>query len=251
MEALLVVSFGTTHERAIEGNIGAVERALGEAFPEALVKRAFTSCIVRKRLAAAGIEVPDVMGACESLLEQDVRDVVVVPTHLLPGWEHDRVMATLEPFRTRFDSLRVTRTLLHDHDDFRAVIKAVRDTAGCEEGEALVLMGHGTDHFAGVAYAAIAYEIERMGLDDVFVGCVEGYPGFDDCLRAVQGAGFENVLLTPLMLVAGGHAMNDMAGDGEDSWRSRFEAAGLNVRCLVRGLGEIPAVQQLYCSHVA
>ena len=248
-QALLCVSFGTSVERARPA-ITAVEDTLRETAPERVFARAFTSSIIRRVLAGRGEEVPGVTEALETLLAQGIEDVAVQPTHILYGNEYDKLAAEADSFRDRFRLLRIGRPLLADSRDLRTLAAALDAAYPRRAGEALVLFGHGTDHFANAAYPALQTAFRLMGREDVLVGTVEGWPVFDDICMLLERGGCSAVHLVPLMLVAGDHAMNDMAGDGPDSWRSRMEAAGYRVRCTMDGLGLLPAVRRMYREHL-
>lgn len=247
--ALLCVSFGTTVPGA-RCAIAAVEQALRDAVPHSTFARAFTSPTVRRVLAARGETVDSLPQALDRLCEAGFRDVVVQPTHFLYGFEYDALRAEAAAHTAAFDHLRLGRPLLGGTDDLRDVAMAVSAAYPRREGEALLLMGHGTDHFAGVVYPAMQTVFRLIGRTDVYVGTVEGWPTLDDVLMQLQADGIFAVHLAPLMLVAGDHACNDMAGAEPQSWAGRLTAAGFAVRSTVRGLGGLPAIQALYARHL-
>lgn len=243
--ALLCVSFGTTVANG-RADIEAVEAALQAAAPDHVFARAFTSSIVRHVLAQRGAPVDSVPQALEKLAAAGCRQVAVQPTHLLCGREYDKLKAELAPFAARFERLTLGQPLLYGTDDLRALAACVSAAYPTVEGEALLLMGHGTEHFAGVAYAALQTVFALAERPDIFVATVEGWPTLDDAKAQLQKAGYRKVRLVPLMLVAGDHACHDMAGDAPDSWQSILQRDGLQTCCVLQGLGRMPAVQALY-----
>lgn len=247
--ALLCVSFGTSVDSARE-SIAAVEAALAAAAPERLFARAYTSGIIRRVLAGRGETVPGVAEALEALAAGGVRRVLVQPTHLLAGNEYEKIRREMAPLRGRFAALELGEPLLAAPSDGEALAAALDGAYPPVEGETLVLFGHGTDHAANGAYPALQAVFCRRGRGDVLVGTVEGRPAFSEVRARLAAQGGRRVHLVPLMLVAGDHAANDMAGPGPESWRTRLEAEGWTVRATVRGLGMLPAVQALYVDHL-
>lgn len=248
-KALLCVSFGTTVENG-RADIEAVEAALRAAAPEYAFARAYTSSIVRRVLAARGTPVDSVPQALERLAGQGCREVVVQPTHLLCGYEYDKLKAELVPFASRFDRVAVGQPLLAGTDDLRALADCIAQAYPPVDGEALLLMGHGTAHFAGVVYAALQTAFSLCGRNDIFVATVEGWPALQDAQERLLAAGYRNACLVPLLLVAGDHACSDMAGDEPGSWKSILQAAGVQTRCVLHGLGRMPEIQALYCKKL-
>ena len=271
---LLVVSFGTSFNDSRVQDIKGIEDALAEAYPDWAVRRAFTAQIIINHVAARDGEVIDNMEqAVQRAIDNGVKVLVVQPTHLMHGAEYDEMCAVLDAYGDQLDLYVVAEPLLGEvgedasviNEDkaivAEAVVAAAVEEAGydspeaaAEDGAAIVLMGHGTAHTAKVTYSQMATQMAELGYDNVFVGTVEGEPEETACdviIDAVKEAGYTKVFLRPLMVVAGDHANNDMAGDDEDSWKSMFEAAGLEVECQISGLGRIPEVEALYVSHTA
>ena len=246
--AVLIVSFGTSYPDA-RAAITSAEQAVSDALPGYAPYTAFTSSIIRGILAKRNAPVFSVEEAMDAVIASGARSLVVQPTHLLYGDEYDKLRAAV--LGKAPDALSVTfgAPLLGNYEDMRIVLSALSRSLPREQGEALVLMGHGTPHFSNTVYAALDYLAKSMGLDDLFVGTVETWPDLDEVLAHVKKAGWKKAVLTPLMLVAGDHAQNDMDGDGPDSWKSRFSAAGVEARCAVVGLGAYPEVLELYCRH--
>lgn len=248
-KALFVVSFGTSYDDTREKTIGAAERALAAAFPDHALYTAFTSGMVRRALAARGIGVSGVEDALAQMERDGARELLCQPTHLIRGEEYDKLSALLKEHAGRFDRVRLGLPLLSDYDDIGAVLAAVRAHVEREKDEALVLMGHGTGHFCNTVYAAMDYYAQRAGMRDVCIGTVEAWPDLSAAMNCVRERGYRRAVLTPLMLVAGDHAQNDMTGPGPTSWLSQFRAAGIETRAVVRGLGQYEEIRALYCEH--
>ena len=273
---LLVVSFGTSYNDSRVADIKGIEDALAEAYPDWSVRRAFTAQIIINHVQARDGEFIDNMDqAMDRAVANGVKQLVVQPTHLMHGAEYDEMMETLDAYRDRIDTIVVAEPLLGEVGTDATVINADKaavaqaataaalteagyDTAAAAaaDGTAIVLLGHGTAHVAKVTYSQMQTQMDKLGYSNVFIGTVEGEPegtGCDEIIEAVQKAGFTKVILRPLMVVAGDHANNDMAGAEEDSWKSMFEATGAfaSVEAQISGLGSIPAVQQLYVDHTA
>ena len=269
---LLVVSFGTSFNDSRVADIKSIEDALQEANPDWSVRRAFTAQIIINHIQARdGEKIDNMEQALERAVANGVKQLVVQPTHLMHGAEYDEMMEMIDSYRDKFESVAVAEPLLGEvgsdaaviNADKEAVAKAVvaaalsesgyESTAAAKEaGVAYVLMGHGTAHVAKVTYSQMATQMDKLGYENVFIGTVEGEPEDTSCeavIAAVKEAGYTTVVLRPLMVVAGDHANNDMAGADEDSWKTMFEAAGLTVNCQISGLGRIADVQALYVAH--
>ncbi len=251
---LMVVSFGTSFADAREKNIAAIENALAGAFPEYEVRRAFTSGMILKKLRERdGISLDSVPEAMERLVREGVQQVVVQPTYVMNGHEFDDMVRDVRAYEGRFRSLKIGRTLLSNDHDFDALIEIVfsADAAMVAPDTALVYMGHGTDHEANRGYAHLQEKLFAAGHRNIFIGTVEATPTVEDVLALVRQGGFHRVVLLPLMIVAGDHATNDMAGDGKDSWKNIFQRAGFDTVCILRGLGERPAIRWMIMGHCA
>ena len=271
---LLVVSFGTSFNDSRAEDIGGVEKALEEAYPDWSVRRAFTAQIIINHVQARdGEKIDNVQQALDRAVENGVKNLVVQPTHLMHGAEYDELVEALDEYKDKFETVTVAEPLLGEvgsdatvvNEDKAAVAEAITEeavkTAGFEsleaakeDGTAFVFMGHGTSHTAKISYSQMSTQMEKLGYDNVFIGTVEGEPEVTSCenvMKAVKEAGYTKVILRPLMVVAGDHANNDMAGDDEDSWKSQFEASGAfdSVDCQIAGLGGIDAIEQIYVAH--
>ena len=269
---LLVVSFGTSYNDSRVADIKSIEDALQAANPDWSVRRAFTAQIIINHIQARdGEKIDNMEQALERAVANGVKQLVVQPTHLMHGAEYDEMCAAIDKVRDKFESVEIAEPMLGEvgsdatviNTDKEAVAKAVvaaalsesgyESTAAAKEaGVAYVLMGHGTAHVAKVTYSQMATQMDKLGYENVFIGTVEGEPEDTSCeavIAAVKEAGYTTVVLRPLMVVAGDHANNDMAGADEDSWKTMFEAAGLTVNCQISGLGRIADVQALYVAH--
>ena len=271
---LLVVSFGTSFNDSRAEDISGIEKALEAAYPDWSVRRAFTAQIIINHVQARDDEkIDNVDQALERAVDNGVKNLVVQPTHLMHGAEYDELVETLDNYKDKFETVTVAEPMLGEvgsdatviNEDKAKVAEAITaeavKTAGYdsldaakEDGTAFVFMGHGTSHSAKVSYSQMAAQMKDLSYDNVFIGTVEGEPEETACenvIEAVKEAGYTKVVLRPLMVVAGDHANNDMAGDDEDSWKSQFTASGYfdSVDTQISGLGRIEAIQQIYIDH--
>ena len=269
---LLVVSFGTSFNDSRVADIKGIEDALQEANPDWSVRRAFTAQIIINHIQARdGEKIDNMTQALDRAVANGVKNLVVQPTHLMHGAEYDEMCEALEQYKDKFESVAIAEPMLGEvgsdatviNADKEAVAKAITAAAVAdsgfesvdaakEAGTAFVFMGHGTAHVAKVTYSQMQAQMQQLGYENVFIGTVEGEPEETSCeavIEAVKAAGYTNVILRPLMVVAGDHANNDMAGSEDDSWKTMFEAAGFTVDCQIAGLGEIADVQALYVAH--
>ena len=269
---LLVVSFGTSFNDSRVADIKSIEDALQAANPDWSVRRAFTAQIIINHIQARdGEKIDNMEQALERAIANGVKQLVVQPTHLMHGAEYDEMCAAIDKVRDKFESVEIAEPMLGEVGNdatvinadkeaaAKAVVAAALEESGYEStaaakdaGVAYVLMGHGTAHVAKVTYSQMATQMAKLGYENVFVGTVEGEPEETSCeavIEAVKNAGYTTVVLRPLMVVAGDHANNDMAGADDDSWKTMFEAAGFTVNCQISGLGRIADVQALYVAH--
>ena len=271
---ILVVSFGTSFNNSRAADIKGIEDAIQAAYPDWSVRRAFTAQIIINHVQARdGEKIDNMEQALERAVANGVKNLVVQPTHLMHGAEYDEMMEMVDSYRDKFESVAIAEPLLGEvgsdatviNADKEAVAKAITaeavKTAGFDsvdtaaaDGTAFVFMGHGTSHTAKVSYSQMQAQMNALGYKNVFIGTVEGEPEETACeniIEAVKAAGYTKVVLRPLMVVAGDHANNDMAGDDDDSWKSQFEASAAfdSVECQIAGLGEIADIQQLYIAH--
>ena len=271
---ILVVSFGTSFNDSRVEDIGGIEKAIAAANPDYSVRRAFTAQIIINHIQARdGEKIDNVDQALTRAVDNGVKNLLIQPTHLMHGAEYDELVETVNKYADSFETVKISEPLLGEvgadatiiNEDKQTVAKEITNAAlldagfeslekAADEQTAFVFMGHGTSHAAKVTYSQMQTQMKELGYKNVFIGTVEGEPEETSCenvIAAVQKAGYTKVILRPLMVVAGDHANNDMAGDDEDSWKSMFEAAGLLVDCQIAGLGRIENVEALYVQHTA
>ena len=269
---LLVVSFGTSYNDSRVNDIKSIEDALQEAYPDWSVRRAFTAQIIINHIQARdGEKIDNMTQALERAVANGVKNLVVQPTHLMHGAEYDEMCAAIDDYRDNFDSVSIAEPLLGEVGSDASVINADKEAvaravtaaaveasgfdsleAAKEAGAAFVFLGHGTAHVAKVSYSQMSSQMQQLGYENVFIGTVEGEPEETACesvIEEVRAAGYTTVILRPLMVVAGDHANNDMAGSDDDSWKPMFEDAGFTVDCQIAGLGGIADIQALYIAH--
>lgn len=252
-KAILMVSFGTSYNDTREKTIDVIEEKVAAAYPDFEVRRAFTSQIIIDKLKARdGIGIDNVDEAMRKLVEEDFRTVVVQPTHIAPGLEFEEMLKQVEPYLEHFQRAVTGEALLTYSEDFEAVARILmEETAGYnQEGTGIVFLGHGTEHPANSVYADLEEIFKELGAENYFVGTVEAEPSVEDVISKVKAADSKRVVLLPLMIVAGDHAVNDMAGDGADSWKTRLQKSGFETECVLVGIGEYPGIQELMVSHV-
>lgn len=249
---LLVLSFGTSYNDSRRLTIGAIEQALEDAFPDWSVRRGFTANIVIDHVEQRdGIHIDDINEALTRAADNEVKTLVVQPTHLMNGLEYDEIMGNIAEYADSFEKVVIGEPLLTSDEDFDIVSDAIVEaTKEYDDGEtAIVFMGHGTEAESNEIYAKMQQVLTDKGMENYYVGTVEASPTLDDVLAAVQEKEYKRVVLRALMVVAGDHANNDMAGDEEGSWKTTFEDAGYEVVTVLEGLGQIPAIQDLYVAH--
>lgn len=251
-QELLVVSFGTSYNDSRRLTIGAIEGAIANACPDYSVRRGFTSQIIIDHVKRRdNVSIDNVTEALDRAVANGVKTLVVQPTHLMNGLEYNDLVGEIAQYSDAFEQVSIGEPLLTSDEDFQAVAQAIVDaTKEYDDGKtAICFMGHGTEAESNQIYAKMQSVLTDMGCTNYFVGTVEATPSLDDVLKLVQEGDYERVVLEPLMVVAGDHANNDMAGDDADSWKSTFEAAGYEVVPVVRGLGELEAIQKIYVQH--
>lgn len=249
--AILVVSFGTGGEAGMR-SIEAVEQAVAEAFPDCGVRRAFTSRFIINKLKRQGEAIDGVTEAVERLLSDGVKELVIQPTHVMSGYEYDKLRELASPYEDRFLFVGYGGPLLARESDCKTLVQVLVEETGNENSgkNAVVCMGHGTGHAANAVYARLNGCLEEAGYSDYYIGTMESAPSLEDVLRELRGGRYGRVLLLPLLITAGEHALRDMAGEGENSWKNRFRAEGYETDCVLKGLGEYPGVQKMFVEHV-
>lgn len=244
-QAIVVVSFGTSVPEAMQA-IENIERTAEQVCGQP-VYRAFTSRIIRSKLLKRdGVDIPDPHTLFEQLCKQYER-ITCLTTHVIPGIEYEQLCADA----AAFPQVHIARPLLWSESDYDTCVHAVmQHVPPCAPHEALLLMGHGTEHFANAAYCELEHKFRTAGHSHVYVGTVEGYPQLDSIIPQLQAAKIKKIWLMPFMIVAGDHARNDLSGDGPDSWKSQLEALGFETQTILTGLGEIPEIAKKFAAHI-
>ena len=250
--AILAVSFGTSHADTREKTIDRIEEDIQKAYPDDKVYRAWTSkMIIKKIWNRDGVKIFNVKEAMEQMKADGIKNVLVQPTHVINGIENDQMKADALSFRDRFSSIVFGNPLLTTEEDNQAIVRVVADEfRDMDPDTALVLMGHGTEHYANTVYAALDYRFKDTGHKNIFLGTVEAYPALDSLLRAADSFHPKKIVLAPFMIVAVDHAQNDLAGADPDSWMNRLSSEGYEVTPVLKGLGEYPQVRQILVEHV-
>lgn len=251
-KAIAVISFGTSHLDTKEKTIDRITNHIRQAFTEYTVYEAFTSGIIKRVLEKReGLHIFNVEEAMEAMLADGIEEVIVQPTHILNGFEYDKMMAQLAPYKDKFAKLSVGVPLLTDTDDYLYFIEhLMKEMPPTSKEEAIVFMGHGSDHYINVTYSAMNDMLRARGYDHTYVGTVEAYPYIEDVIERLNRGAYKKVYLTPFMIVAGEHAKNDMIGEEEDSWMNILQSEGYEVVPIVKGLGEYDFVSTLFIKHI-
>lgn len=250
-KAILVVSFGTSHLDTLDKNIKVIEDDIQVAYPDYKLYRAFTSHMIIKKLKSVNhITINTVSEAINQMKKDGITELLVQPTHIIHGIENDNMIRDINTEKESFSSIKIATPLLSSYSDYIKVVDITIDYYKPSDNEALVLMGHGTTHYANASYPALSYTFAQQGYSNVFVGTVEGYPELDDVISLIKKCPVRSIKLLPFMLVAGDHAKNDMDGSDEDSWKSRFIQEGYQVETIVKGLGELKEIRDLYLEHL-
>ena len=251
-KAILAVSFGTTHDDTRKVTIDAIEDDMRAAFPEYPLYRAWTSKMIIKKLKNRDhVSICTVKEAMEQMKQDGITDVLIQPTHVINGIENDLMKEDALSFRDEFHSISFGEPLLTSEQDSLDVIRAVTEEfSDLQKDEVLVLMGHGTTHYANAIYAALDYTFKDLGYKNFFLGTVEAYPSMETLMKMVKEYDPKKVILAPFMIVAGDHAKNDMAGDDPESWYNQFKSAGFETEAVVKGLGEYPGIRKILVEHL-
>lgn len=245
-KAIILVSFGTTFDKTRENTINKLEMSIKDKYSDFLVCQAFTSEIVIKRLAKRDIHYNNMSNTLQELKEKGVEEVFIQPTHILAGFEYIKFIHQMAKFKSDFISIKVGKPLLYTSDDYKMISEILKKEY-LEEGYNIILMGHGTHHASNSTYPALNFEFMKKSVP-IYVGTVESYPSLDDILDIIDNN--KNIILAPLLFVAGDHATNDMASDEEDSWKSILKSKDFKVKVILKGLGEIEDIRQMYISHL-
>lgn len=248
-KAILVVSYGTAYPDALTASVEALENTFRTSFPDYTVCRAFTGKRIIELLAKQQIYVDPVEEALAKLTEEGYDEIIVQPTHIIAGNEYEKINAAIRIYQSKIPKIRIGTPLLHDRADIETLCRFFAQTYG-NAADALVLMGHGSDHAENRLYTAFENVCRTLGYRNLYIATLEASPNIDDVLPSLKEAKAQSVIITPLLFVAGAHACKDMAGGGPDSWKSRLEAEGFVVTPIVKGLGEYEAIRELYTNHL-
>lgn len=252
--AILAVSYGTSCNDSRENSIGSIERAIADRFPDYELRRAFTSRIMIGRLReSSGLKIDHIEEALARAATDGIRKLIVQPTHLMKGYEYTKLKETLKDHKDKFEQAVLGEPLLASEEDFKAAAKAVAEkTAEYDDGEtAVCLVGHGTGAASNSIYGKMQESLAKEGYTNLYVGTVKEKPSLKDIIEKLkENGGYRKTILIPLMASAGNHAQNDMAGEKKDSWKSILKKEGYEVTCILEGLGQIPAIRDIYVSHV-
>ena len=251
-KALMIVSFGTSFDEAMPAIVN-IEETCRKAFPDYDFYRAFTSgMIIRKLKKTKNTVIDNPQEVMEKLAAAGYEEVLCQPTHIINGMEYEKMMSMLLPYKDRIPVIRVGRPLLTEEEDYRKACQIVMKelSAPLAVDEAFVLMGHGTEHYANSAYCQFENMLRDLGFENTYVGTVEGFPSLDYVIRRMRIRGIRKVYLMPLMIVAGDHARNDLAGAEEDSWNSLLQAEGFETDIVLKGMGEIDGIAQIFVEHL-
>lgn len=251
-KALMIVSFGTSFDEAMPAIVH-IEETCRRAFPEYDFYRAFTSgMIIRKLKKTKNVQIDNPQEVMEKLAARGYDEVLCQPTHIINGMEYEKMMGMLRPYKEQIPVIRVGKPLLTEEEDYRKACQIVMQqlSAPLAKDEAFVLMGHGTEHYANSAYCQFENMLRDLGYENTYVGTVEGFPGLDYVIRRMKIRGIRKVHLMPLMIVAGDHARNDLAGAEEDSWNSLLQAEGFETDIVLKGMGEIDGIAQIFVEHL-
>ena len=250
-KALLVVSFGTSFEEALPAIVN-IEETCKKAFPDYDFYRAFTSgMIIRKWARTKNVIIHNPDEVMKRLVAEGYEEVICQPTHIINGLEYDKMMNMLLAYKDQIPTIKVGTPLLTEEEDYKEACEIVMQELEkpLAKDEAFVFMGHGTEHFANSAYSQFENMLRDLGHESTYVGTVEGFPSLDYVIRRLKIRDIKKVYVMPLMIVAGDHAHNDMAGDSPDSWVCQFENAGFEVCPIIKGLGEYPGIRRMYVEH--
>lgn len=251
-QAILVVSFGSSYEKTIEKTIQKIEEDIEDAFGGWKVYRAFTSQRILRSLNKRGIEIDNVEQALRRMKEEGIKRVVIQPVFIIMGVEYNRMCHEIEKHKEEFQEIKVAAPLLSSVEDYFKTIEAFRSSLGqIAEGEAVVGMGHGAEHFMSVSYAALDYMFKDSNHPDIYIATIGSYPGIDDVIRQLKKSSYKKVRLVPFMIVAGYHVQKSLIEQGEESWEKKLKEAGFEVEVQLEGLGENKAIRKIYVEHTA
>lgn len=250
-KAILVISFGTSYDDTRNNTIGAIEEDIKKAYPNYEVRRAFTSkTIVSKLKERDNLQIANINQAMENLIKDKFETVICQPTYIINGYEYYDMIKEINIFKNKFKSLQIGTPLLTSTQDYYDIVNSInKEMPKLDFNDALLLVGHGTKHFSNSAYAALDYQFKDNGNKNIFVGTIENYPNLNTVLKQIKALNFKKIYLMPFMIVAGEHAINDIAGNNMASWKTTFENEGFEVELILKGLGEYQSIRKIYIKH--
>lgn len=249
-DAILLISFGTTYDETREKTINNIEKAISEKYPSYALVQAYTSSMIIRSLSKRGMKIFNVKEALQKLVDDGIENLHIQSTHIICGDEYEKMLRMVSEYEDKFKTITVGKPLFADHSDVETFTNIISKAFPLEEDEALVLMGHGTEHEINKVYEEIKAEFDKKGFQNILVGTVEAKPDIEDIIEALKEMKPKKVKLTPLMLVAGDHATNDMAGDEDDSWKTIIANEGIEVEVILKGLGEYEEIRTIYMNHL-
>ena len=249
-KAILAVSFGTSYRQTMEKTISSIENKISKEFSDYDIYRAFTSGIIIKKLKSECFDMAGVSEEIHKLLSLGYDECYIQPTHIIAGMEYEKMLNEAKVYENKFNVFKIGKPLLYTTEHINKLIDILVNNIYYDKNEAVVLMGHGSEHFANTVYASLDYMFKEKGYNNFFVGTVEAYPNIETVLRLVKNSGFKKAVILPLLIVAGDHALNDMSSNEPDSWLSVFNNAGISARAVVKGLGEYNGIAEMYIEHI-
>lgn len=250
-KAVLLISFGSSYKETCEKNIDPLAEMIRKSYPEYPLYQAWSSNIIRRKIEKRDqLHIDSIQEAMERMRADGVEDVIVQPTHIINGIETEEMEKIVLGKKEKFHSISIGKPLLTSQEDCEKVMETLVNEWKLPKDEMLVLMGHGTEHYANFVYSAMNYQLSEAGINNIILGTVEGYPTIENVVSMVKKRNPGKVILAPFMFVAGDHARNDMAGDGEESWKNRLEKEGYQTECVIRGLGEYEGIRELFLEHL-
>jgi len=249
-KALLVVSFGTSYIDNIDKTIKNIEDTINQKYNDYTVFRAFTSEIVISKLISNGYDIKNVKNMMNYILELGFDECYIQPTHIIAGHEYEKTVETIKEFENKFSVIKMGKPLLYSPEDLEDTVDALYRNVSFDTDEAVVFMGHGSDHLSNKVYKELQYCFKNKNHNNFFVGTVEANPNASEVYKSLKESGYKKAVLLPLLVVAGDHALNDMSGNESYSWISIFNSVGIKSRAIIRGIGEYKEIADLYCDHI-
>ena len=236
-KAILVTSFGTSHRDTREKCLDSIQREVEEKYGSENVERAYTSGIIRRIIEKKEeVHIFDQKEGLKVLKDKGFEEIITMSLHILDGIEYSKL-------DDKFG--KISKPLLADDEDFEKIVEN-KEFNDLEGNDAIVFMGHGTESEADYAYQKLQEEYLKAGKNNIFIATVDGKVTIKDVIEKMKGKGFRNILLKPLMIVAGDHAKNDMSSDNEDSWKTMLKNEGYEVTSVLKGMGEYEFIRKMF-----